>query len=76
VLLHNAMAMTDNTNPFADFSLERAIALRWVLRDIKAKRAKLSPISESDLRALMELGLIEIRDDAPVLTNSGHAALD
>jgi hypothetical protein len=76
VLLHNAMAMTDNANPFADFSLERAIALRWVLRDIKAKRAKLSPISESDLRALMELGLIEIRDDAPVLTNSGHAALD
>jgi hypothetical protein len=43
---------------------------------IKAKRTKLSPVGESDLRALVELGLIEMRDDSPVLTNSGHAALD
>jgi hypothetical protein len=76
VLLHNAMAMTDNPNPLADFSLERAIALRWILGDIKANRTKLSPVSESDLRALTELGLVETHDDAPVLTNSGHAALD
>jgi hypothetical protein len=76
VSLHYAMAMTDNPNPFTDFSVERAIALRWILRDIKAKRMKLSPVSESDLRALVELGLVEMRDDSPVLTNSGHAALD
>jgi hypothetical protein len=68
--------MTDNQNPLADLDLERAIALRWTLRDIKAKRLKLSPVSDVDLRALIELGLIEVRDDAPVLTNAGHAALD
>jgi hypothetical protein len=68
--------MTDDPNPLADFSLERAIALRWTLRDIKAKRTILSPVSESDLRELIELGLVEMRDDAPVLTNKGHAALD
>jgi hypothetical protein len=68
--------MTDNPNPFADLTLERAIALRWTLRDIKAKRTKLSPVGESDLRALMELGLVEMRDDDPVLTNAGHAVLD
>jgi hypothetical protein len=68
--------MTDNSNPFADFDLERAIALRWTLRDIKAKRLKLSPVRDSDLRALIDLGLVEMRDDVPVLTQAGHDALD
>jgi len=63
-------------NPFHDFDLERAIVLRWALRDIKAKRLKLSPVSADDLRTLLELGLVEMRDDAPVLTNAGHAVLD
>jgi len=68
--------MTDNQNPFADFDLERAIALRWALRDIKGKRLKLSPVSESDLSTLTNLGLVEMRDDVPVLTQAGHDALD
>jgi hypothetical protein len=68
--------MTDNQTRFAKFGLERAIALRWTLRDIKAKRLKLSPVSEGDLTALTELGLIEIRDNVPVLTQAGHDALD
>jgi hypothetical protein len=68
--------MTDNHTPFAHLSLERAIALRWMLRDIKAKRLKLAPIGESDLTVLTELGLIEMRDEAPVLTQAGHDVLD
>ena len=68
--------MTDQETPFARFSLERAIALRWMLRDIKAKRLKLSPVSAADLSTLAELGLIELRDDAPVLTQAGDRALD
>ncbi len=68
--------MTDNPMPFAHLGLERAIALRWTLRDIKAKRLKLSPVSAGDLNILTELGLIEMRDDVPALTNAGHAVLD
>ena len=68
--------MTDNPSPFAHLSLERAIALRWTLRDIKARRLKLSPPPESDLKILVELGLIEIRDEGLVLTTAGHNALD
>jgi hypothetical protein len=68
--------MTDNSNPFIEFDLERIIALRWTLRDIKAKRLKLSPVSDGDLRALIDMGLVEMRDDVPVLTNAGHDALD
>jgi hypothetical protein len=68
--------MTDIPTPFAHLGLERAIALRWALRDIKAKRLKLSPVRPGDLNILAELGLIEMRDDVPVLTNAGHAVLD
>jgi hypothetical protein len=68
--------MTDNQNLFANFDLEHAIALRWALRDIKGKRVKLSPVSESDLSTLTNLGLVEMRDDVPVLTQAGHDALD
>ncbi len=68
--------MTDSPTPFAHLSLERAIALRWVLRDIKAKRLKLSPVSAGDLNILTELGLIEMHGDDLALTNAGHAVLD
>ena len=57
-------------------NLDTAIRLRWALRDIKAKRTKLSPVSQNDLMALIELGLIEMRDDVPQLTNEGHRAID
>jgi hypothetical protein len=70
--------MTDNQapTPFAGLTLERAIALRWTLRDIKGKRLNLSPVSDSDLSALIDLGLVEMQDDAPVLTSAGHDALE
>jgi hypothetical protein len=68
--------MTDTSTPFADFDLERAIALRWMLRDIKAKRFKMFPVSDNDLRTLIDLGLVEMREDVPALTNAGHDVLD
>jgi hypothetical protein len=68
--------MTDIQNPFAQYSLETAIALRWTLRDIKARRLRLSPVAEDDLRRLTELALVEIINDQPVLTADGHAVLD
>jgi hypothetical protein len=62
-------------DPFAEFSLERAIGLRWILRDIQARRLKLLPVSDGDLDALTELGLVEVRDEEPVLTPAGIALL-
>ena len=66
--------MTDR--PLQNFDLEQAIALRWALRDIIAKRLKLTPLNEDDLQTLVELGLVEIRDGSPVVTESGLAALE
>ncbi|MBR0754850.1 hypothetical protein JQ604_21905 [Bradyrhizobium jicamae] len=60
---------------FAEFSLERAIGLRWTLRDIQARRLKMSPPSDEDLGVLAELGLVELRDDGPVVTPQGAAVL-
>ena len=56
--------------------LDTAIRLRWALRDIKAERTKLTPVSPSDLKTLIEMGLVEIRDAAPMLTNERDQALD
>ena len=41
------------SSPWAALDLDTAIRLRWALRDIKAKRTKLTPVSQSDLRALL-----------------------
>ena len=63
-------------SPLAKFSPERAIGLRWTLRDILAQRLKMSPVSKEDLRVLTELGLIEQRDQGLVVTQTGIAVLD
>jgi hypothetical protein len=68
--------MADSENPFAKFDLTRAIGLRWALRDIRGERLKLSPVSDSDLRVLIELGLVEMQNDVPILTEAGRFALD
>ena len=52
-------------SPLTGLDLDTAIRLRWALRDIKAQRTKLTPVSPSDLKTLIEMGLVEMRDDAP-----------
>jgi hypothetical protein len=59
------------SSPLAGLDIDTAIRLRWALRDIKAKRTKLSPISPDDLKRLTELGLVEMHDEALMLTNEG-----
>jgi len=56
-------------------NLDTAIRLRWALRDIKAKRTKFSPVGQDDLMAMIELGLIEMQNDEPALTNEGMRAI-
>jgi hypothetical protein len=69
--------MTDQSGqPLAGLGLDEAIRLRWVLRDIKAKRTKLSPVGPDDLQTLIGMGLVEMRDEVPLLTNEGERALD
>jgi hypothetical protein len=55
---------------------DRAIVLRWALRDIKGKRLKLSPVSQADLQLLEQFGLVELEDSVPVLTSAGIRAIN
>src|SRR3954466_9399370 len=69
--------MTDRPltdRPLAKLDLERAIALRWAMRDIIANRIKLTPLKPDDLHTLVELGLVEVRDGVPVVTERGLQA--
>jgi hypothetical protein len=60
----------------ANFELEKAIALRWALRDIVAQRTRLTPPKDDELQTLLDLGLVEMRDDQPAVTEAGLAALE
>jgi hypothetical protein len=50
----------------------RSIDLVWTLRDIKSKRTQLLPVDPDHLQELLDLGLVELRNDVPVVTNAGH----
>ena len=56
---------------FESLPRDTGIVLRWTLRDIRGKRWKMSPIDPSHRETLIGIGLVEMRDDEPVLTNSG-----
>jgi hypothetical protein len=60
----------------AGLNRDTAIQLRWAMRDIKAKRTKLSPVDPKELAALIDLGFVEMHDETPMLTNIGFLALD
>lgn len=66
--------MSDLENPFDD-KLRRAMGLRWTLRDIHAKRLKLSPADPGHLKELIDTGLVEMIDEQPVLTKAGLDAI-
>jgi hypothetical protein len=60
----------------APIDRDRAINLRWVLRDIKNNRLALSPVGQQDLKDLIDMGLIEMRDNTPVLTSAGVCVIN
>ncbi len=68
--------MTDQTKGLASLGLDNAIRLRWVLRDIKGNRFKLSPPSQEDLRTLIDMGYVEMRNDQPFVTSAGIDEMD
>ena len=67
---------TKNNKPLTGLTIERANALRWTLRDIVAGRTKFMPLADADLHLLIEMGLVEMHDDEPKLTEAGFAVID
>jgi hypothetical protein len=71
-----ATAIIKRDVPGVPADLDPMIALRWVLRDIRSNRLKWWPINPHDLRTLIEMEFVEMRDGIPVLTNKGNRAID
>jgi len=67
---------TLHDNTLGELTIERAISLRWTLRDIFAGRTKFLPLADADLQLLLEMGLVEMHGDAPVLTDAGFAVIE
>ena len=61
--------MENEPDPLAEFGLD-AIDLEWTLKDIAAKRHLM--INKQHLTKLIDLGLVEMREDAPHLTIAGQ----
>ncbi|QPF83892.1 hypothetical protein IC762_30200 [Bradyrhizobium genosp. L] len=58
-------------NELKKVTLDEAIRLRWVLRDIRAARFTLSPVDPADLETLMRMGYVWIQGERPILTAAG-----
>jgi hypothetical protein len=61
--------LENETDPLAQFGLD-AIDLRWTLKDIAGKRSLM--VNQQHLAQLIELGLVEMREDVPHLTIAGQ----
>ena len=61
----------EKDDPLAQFGLD-AIDLRWTLKDIDSNRTWL--IDKDHIPKLIELGLVEMRDNVPYLTGDGRKA--
>jgi hypothetical protein len=67
------MAIVEPTIHTARADRDRAVDLRWILRDIGNQRPRCGV--EDDLGVLTEFGLVEMRDGKPVLTSAGLKAI-
>jgi hypothetical protein len=63
------------TSKLEDLPSDEGTHLRWSLRDIRARRWKMSPIKGAHMERLLEMGLIEMQDGIPVLTDAGLSAI-
>ena len=63
--------MTGQKRRLDGLGVNNAVCLRWVLRDINGQRLDWSRPDPNDLRFLQAMGLIEIRDGVPALTQDG-----
>jgi hypothetical protein len=68
--------MTEPKTGLASLELKEAVRLRWTLHDIKSQRTEIVPVSPDDLRILVDMGLVEMRGDVPVVTPAGEAEIN
>jgi hypothetical protein len=68
--------MTEPKTGLGSLELKDAVRLCWTLQDIKSHRTEIVPVSPDDLRILIDMGLVEMRDDVPVVTPAADAEIN
>ena len=68
--------MTEPKTGLASLELKDAVRLRWTLHDISSRRTELVPVSAEDLKILIDMGLVEMWDDVPLVTSAGDAEIN
>jgi hypothetical protein len=68
--------MTEAKTGLASLELKDAVRLRWTLHDIASQRTEVVPVSPEDLKTLIDMGLVEMWDDVPVVTPAGDAEIN
>jgi hypothetical protein len=68
--------MTEPETGLASLELKDAVRLSWTLHDIKSQRTELVPVSPEDLRIPIDMGLVEMWNDVPVVTPAGDAEIN
>jgi hypothetical protein len=63
--------MNQPAKDLKSLGLDKAIRLRWALRDINSNRTDWLPVSPKDLHILASMRLIETIDGKPVITVAG-----
>jgi hypothetical protein len=59
--------MSEPKTGLASLGLDNAIRLR----DIRGKRLNLTPVDPNDLRTLIDMGYVEMKDEVPTVTTAG-----
>jgi hypothetical protein len=71
------IAMSDDHDHSHDYDgVMEAIELRWLLRDIRAQRWVLAPLDPVRVQRLVDMGLVEMVDDKPALTEAGRQMIE
>ncbi|MBR1279242.1 NYN domain-containing protein [Bradyrhizobium sp. AUGA SZCCT0283] len=71
-------ASYSTTRPLTDWLTFNGftVVTKAARESIRGKRTKMSPVSENDLAALMDLGFVEMREGIPRLTGLGGIVLE
>ena len=59
--------MTEPKTGLGSLELKDAVRLPWTLRDIASQRTEEVSVSPEDLKILIDMGLVEMWDDVPVM---------
>jgi hypothetical protein len=70
-----ASASADLDIKMLSLNPDRAMVLRWVLRDLVSERKQWSQVNRVDVQTLVRVGFAEFHGEVPAVTKAGYTAI-